>query len=69
MAKNYCEIDGYHIYLDRQKDLAFPWRADAFNSTWDDCVISSGFDPENTLSQLAYKIGIERKRLLAAFEL
>lgn len=62
-------IDGWHIYLDRQDDLAFPWRADAFNSTWDDCTTASGFDPENTLSQLALKMQIDRKRLLAVFGL
>lgn len=67
MQKQYGDIDGWHVEVYPSEDIALPWRAEAFDRLWAMHVGAEGFDKENALSALAYKIGIERKRLLAVF--
>jgi hypothetical protein len=69
LTKQFGDIDGWHIEVYQQDDLALPWRADAFDPWWAMGNTAGGFDKENSLSQLAYKIGVDRKRLLAVFGL
>lgn len=69
MAKEHGDIDGWHIEVYQQHDVMFPWRADGFDGVWTSHQSSEGFDKENVLSALACKIGVDRKRVLAVFDI
>jgi hypothetical protein len=61
------ELDGWKIIVLRQNHTALKYKAIA--TTWAETEWTEGFDPENALTNLADRIGIDRHRMRDAFGL